>query len=126
MLGPYKNLQVWQKGISFVTELYHVTSHFPNFELFGLANQMRRAAVSITSNIAEGYGRSTKAELLHFLHISLGSANELDTQILISYKLGYLNSEEFNTLDKDIEEIAKMLRSLIYIKSQDNDQSDKK
>ena len=120
MLGPHKNLQVWQRGMQFVTELYRCTNHFPQSEIFGLVSQMRRAAVSITSNIAEGYGRNTNTELLHFLHISLGSSNELETQIIIAYNLGFLSQQEYENLDSLNEEINKMLRSLIYFKSQAN------
>ena len=117
MLGPHKNLKVWQKGIEFTTLLYGCTSHYPQSELFGLVSQMRRAAVSITSNIAEGYGRSSVTDLIHFLHISLGSSNELDTQLQISYNLGFLSLSEFNELDKMNDEINKMLRSLIFSKT---------
>ena len=117
MMGPHKNLVVWIKGMDFVTELYKCTSHFPHSEIYGLVSQMRRAAVSITSNIAEGYGRNSIGDLIHFLHISLGSSNEIDTQILVSYNLGYLSIDEFQKLDNMNDEINKMLRSLIYVKS---------
>ncbi|MCR5362782.1 MAG: four helix bundle protein [Bacteroidales bacterium] len=120
MLGPHKNLQVWQRGMQFVTELYRCTNHFPQSEVFGLVSQMRRAAVSITSNIAEGYGRNTNTELLHFLYISLGSSNELETQIIIAFNLGFLSQQEYDNLIQLNDEINKMLRSLIYIKSQLN------
>ena len=93
MMGPHKNLAVWQKAMEFVTLLYKYTATFPQHELFGLVSQMRRAAVSITSNIAEGYGRSSNNDLVHFLHNSLGSSNELDTQITIACSLGYLTED---------------------------------
>lgn len=117
MMGPHKNLLVWIKGMEFVTEIYRCTNHYPQSEIYGLVSQMRRAAVSITSNIAEGYGRSSFGDLIHFLHISLGSSNEIDTQILVSYNLGLLSFEEFTKLDNMNDEINKMLRSLIYVKS---------
>ena len=117
MLGPHKNLLVWQKGMQFVTELYRVTGHFPQSEVYGLVSQMRRAAVSITSNIAEGYGRNTITELIHFLYISLGSANELDTQIQIAFNLGYLDESEYENLMALNDEVGKMLKSLIYVKT---------
>ncbi len=114
MMGPHKNLAVWQKAMEFTTLLYKYTSTFPQHELFGITGQMRRAAVSITSNIAEGYGISTNNDLVHFLHTSLGSSNELDTQISIAYNLGYLTEDKFLCLDKMNEDINKMLKSLIY------------
>ena len=117
MMGPHKNLNVWNKSIEFVTLLYKCTQSFPQYEIFGLVSQMRRAAVSITSNIAEGYGRSTNNDLIHFLYNSLGSSNELDTQITISYNLGYLSDEDYQNLDAMNEDINKMLRSLIYVRS---------
>ena len=125
MMGPHKNLNVWNKSMDFVTEIYRSTSNFPQSEIYGLVSQMRRAAVSITSNIAEGYGRNTIGDLLHFLHMSLGSSNELDTQILVSFNLGYLTKEEYEQLDRINDEINKMLRSLIFVKNKrkedDND-----
>ena len=111
--------------MDFVAEIYRSTSNFPQSEIYGLVSQMRRAAVSITSNIAEGYGRNTIGDLLHFLHMSLGSSNELDTQILVSFNLGYLTKEEYEQLDRMNDEINKMLRSLIFVKNKrkedDND-----
>ena len=125
MMGPHKNLNVWNKSMDFVTEIYRSTSNFPQSEIYGLVSQMRRAAVSITSNIAEGYGRNTIGDFLHFLHMSLGSSNELDTQILVSFNLGYLTKEEYEQLDRMNDEINKMLRSLIFVKNKrkedDND-----
>lgn len=114
MMGPHKNLRVWQMAVDFTTEIYKVTSHYPPTEKLGLADQMRRAAVSIASNIAEGYGRASNQELLHFLAFSLGSSNEIDTQIQISKNLGFLSDDEFTSLDCQNENINKMLRSLIF------------
>lgn len=114
MMGPHKNLLVWKKSIEFITEVYKLTAIFPPFETYALADQMRRAAVSISSNIAEGYGRNSQSELIHFLYYSLGSSNELDTQILIAQNLGYLTPEQFYKLDLMNEEVNKMLRSLIH------------
>ncbi len=114
MNGPHKNLKVWQDGMAFVTEIYRLTSFFPRTETYSLVDQMRRAALSITSNIAEGYGRSTNKELIHFLYIALGSSNELDSQIEVARNLGYIDNDGYNTLDKANSIINKMLRSLIY------------
>ena len=116
--GPHKNLRVWKESIYFVSELYKITKHFPKDEIYGLTNQLRRAAVSISSNIAEGYGRATDAEVVHFLYISLGSSNEIGTQLLIAFNVGYLDAEEFKLLTKYNDDINKMIRSLIYKRSQ--------
>ena len=102
--------------MAFTTDVYKTTSHYPQTEKFGLADQMRRAAVSIVSNIAEGYGRDSNQELLHFLAFSLGSSNEIDTQIQISKNLGFLSDEEFNSLNLQNEDINKMLRSLMFLR----------
>ena len=122
MMGPHKNLRVWQLSMKFVSDIYLVTSHYPDTEKFGLVNQMRRAAVSIPSNIAEGYGRSSVSDLLHFMYFALGSSNEIDTQILISKDLGFINEEEFYSLDTQISDINKMLSSLIYKKKHEMSQ----
>ena len=89
-------------------EIYRVSKSYPKDELFGLVSQMRRAAVSIPSNIAEGYGRSTNAEVIHFLYNSLGSSNELDTQILISKSQNYLTDEDFTKIDNLNGDVNKM------------------
>ena len=116
-MGPHKNLLVWQKSMQLTTEIYRVTKDFPKEELFGLVSQMRRAAVSIPSNIAEGYGRSSNAEIVHFLYNSLGSSNELDTQLIISNEAGYITGEDYEMVDILNEEVNKMLLSLIYKRS---------
>ncbi|MDO4956913.1 MAG: four helix bundle protein, partial [Bacteroidales bacterium] len=114
MMGPYKNLQVWKLSMDFVTILYKVTSKFPKEEVYGLTSQMRRAAVSIPSNIAEGYGRITNNDLVVFLHHALGSSNELDAQIQIAYNLQYITEQDYVELNRQNEVICKMLQSLIY------------
>ena len=112
-MRTHKDLTVWQKSISFVTDIYKATKSFPKEELFGLTSQMRRAAISIPSNIAEGHGRHSKKELVRFLSISLGSASELETQLIISKNLDFISEDESNQLLSCNEEIIKMLVSLI-------------
>ena len=110
-LQSYKQLIVWQKSIELVKEIYRVTEEFPKNELYGITSQMRRAAVSIPSNIAEGYKRNGRQEYIHFLNISEGSAAELETQLIISKDL-YRNID-FKLLEKLLDEIQKMLFSII-------------
>ncbi len=86
-MATHKNLDVWKKSFQLVTDVYHLTSGFPKEEIFGLTNQIRRASVSIPSNIAEGAARNSDKELIHFLYIALGSHQELDTQLLYRKKL---------------------------------------
>ncbi len=88
----HKDLRVWQKGMELVEEIYALTATFPQSEIFGLTSQIRRSAVSIPSNIAEGAARGTKEEFIHFLYIALGSLAELETQLLIAQRLGFLTS----------------------------------
>lgn len=109
----YKDLIVWNKSIELVRLLYEITKAFPKEELYGLTSQMRRSAVSIPSNIAEGAGRSTRKDYGQFLYIAYGSAFELETQLIIAKELGYLGAAEFEELSTLLCEISKMLRSLI-------------
>ena len=116
-MKTHKDLIVWQKSISLVTEIYKTTKSYPKDELFGLVSQMRRAAVSIPSNIAEGHGRCSDKELVRFLFISLGSASELETQLIISKNLGFVNENDYAQLLSLNEEVIKMLVSLIRYKN---------
>jgi len=116
----HKDLIVWQKAIDFVVDIYISTNNFPKEEVYGLTSQLRRAAVSIPSNIAEGYGRFSDKELIHFLFISLGSASEIETQLIISHRLNFLKDEEFEKLNNLNVEIIKMLASLIKSKNNGN------
>ncbi len=113
MLKNYKDLKVWQKAYQFCITIYKVTKHFPKEERYGLTSQIRRSAVSIPSNIAEGYGRKTMPEYIQSLFIAYGSECELETQILLSKDLGYIKAEDFEVLQKDIGEIERMLKALI-------------
>lgn len=111
LMKTHKDLDVWNKAIDFVSEIYSITKTFPGDERYGIVAQIRRSAISIPSNIAEGSARSSKKEFIQFLYIALGSASELHTQIIISKNLGYLN-ESTDIIEK-IEDIQKMLMGLI-------------
>ena len=113
MLKNYKELLVWQKSYQLCLEIYRATKIFPKNEDFGLTSQMRRSVVSIPSNIAEGYGRKTTPDYLKSLYIAYGSTCELETQILLSGDLGYLNKESISKLQRDIGEVERMLKALI-------------
>jgi len=110
-MKDYKELEVWEKGIALVLQAYEITKGFPREECYALTDQIKRAAVSIPSNIAEGASRNTTKEFVQFLYIALGSASELETQIIIAEKLGYLKNKE--TLYAEITVIRKMLNALI-------------
>ena len=109
---PHHNLEVWKRSLNFVTKTYKVTTKFPDDEKFGLVSQMRRAAVSIPSNIAEGAARNSKKEFINFLHIAQGSTAELETQILISRNLDFVSQNQADPLLKELEEISKMIIGL--------------
>ena len=108
----HKDLEVWKKSMDLVSNIYKITESFPNKELYGLTNQIRRAAVSIPSNIAEGAARNSKKEFIQFLYISLGSLSELETQIIIANRLEYLNN--LDTLSEDLKFVQKLINGLIY------------
>jgi four helix bundle protein len=112
-MRTHKELQVWQRGISLVKTIYEITALYPQTEQFGLTSQMRRSAVSIPSNIAEGCGRNSSKELAQFLYIALGSASELETQVIISCELGFLDKEKTKATLSMINEIIKMTSSFI-------------
>ena len=109
----HKVLKVWQKSINFVIKIYEETNSFPNSELYGLTSQLRRAAVSVPSNIAEGAARNTDKEYVRFLFIARASAAEIETQLIIAENLGYITSID-NQLKEELLEISKMLTALIY------------
>ena len=115
-MSTHKDLEVWQLSIDLVESVYKVTNSFPKAELYGLTSQMRRAAVSIPSNISEGAARKGNKEYLQFLYIALGSLSELETQLLISVRLGF--SIDHSESTKLIETIRKKLLNLIkYLKT---------
>ncbi len=109
MAKNYENLDIWKKSINLATIIYKTTKSFPKDELYGLISQIRRAAVSVSSNIAEGAGRGSKKEFLRFIMISLGSLNELESQIVIAKNLNYIKEEEFQNLSSKVEELGNLL-----------------
>jgi four helix bundle protein len=113
MVMSYKDLIVWNKAMELVTEIYGVTKSFPKYESFGLINQLRRAAISIPSNIAEGKARLSKGEFRQFLGHARGSLAELETQIIIAQNLSYLEESETQRLLTMVEEVGKVLNGLI-------------
>lgn len=110
----YKELIVWQKSILLVKEIYKLTNKFPKTESFALSSQIQRAAVSIPSNIAEGYGRRSHNEYLQFYSISYGSVLEVETQLIISKELGYISENEFDAVHKILDEVVRMLFVMVY------------
>ena len=109
----YQDLKIWQRSIKLVGQIYKITKVFPDDERFGLISQIRRSAISIPSNIAEGFGRWGNKEYRHFLYISLGSCAELTTQLVISFNLGYISENEKNELVDETDQISKMTTGLI-------------
>lgn len=112
-MQTYKELVVWQKSIVLVTDIYESTKDFPREEINGLTSQLRRSAVSIPSNIAEGQGRATKGEFVRFLCHARGSLFELETQIVIAAKLGYMQPKRAGHLLESVTEVARILNGLL-------------
>jgi four helix bundle protein len=113
MIKSYKDLEIWKKSVELVKNIYIITKDFSKSETYTLVDQIRRAALSIPSNIAEGHARQHKREFLQFLFIALGSLAELETQLIIAEKLGYLEKEKLNQLLLEMDVIGKMTRGLI-------------
>ncbi|WP_264530778.1 four helix bundle protein [Flavobacterium sp. N502540] len=107
-MHQFKELLIWKKSRLFCSKIYNVTADFPSEEKFGITNQLRRASVSIASNIAEGSSRNSNKEFARFLEIAIGSAYEVETQLLISSDLGFINEEDITELIPLLEEIIKM------------------
>lgn len=107
----YKKLNIWIESVDLVTTIYAITKAFPNEEKFGLINQMRRASISIMSNIAEGSSRKTKKHFNHYLILSTGSLYELESQLLISKKLQYISEKEYGDLEKEITRLKNMIHA---------------
>ncbi|MCL1875330.1 MAG: four helix bundle protein [Synergistaceae bacterium] len=109
----YKDLIVWQKAMDLVCLIYEITKAFPKEELYGLTSQIRRAAVSVPSNIAEGQGRKSTAEFRHFLSIARGSLAEVETQLIIAVRLNYLGKSQFQEIMDIHEEVSKMVFAIL-------------
>jgi four helix bundle protein len=112
-IKSYKDLDIWKKGVLLSIEIYSLTSAFPDNEQYGITSQIRRATTSIPANIAEGYGRESSKNYVQFLKISRGSLYELDTFLIIALGLNYIDKEQRNHLNVKIEELSKMINSLI-------------
>ncbi len=113
MLKNYRDLKVWQKSYQVCLEIYKITKGFPRQETYGLTSQIRRAAISVPSNIAEGNGRKTTPEYIRSLYVGYGSNCELETQVLLSGDLGYIKSEKLKGIQEAIGEVERMLKALI-------------
>lgn len=111
-MRPHENLDVWKKAIEMVTEIYQLTKDFPAEEKFGLISQIRRAAVSIPANIAEGAARQSDKEFYNFLSIAQGSASELETELLIAKNLKYFSNEDYQRIYNEVNTIARMIVGL--------------
>lgn len=110
---PHKRLDVWKKSMDLVPQVYELVRHFPDIERFALSDQMRRAVVSVPSNIAEGAARQTHKEFINFLHMAQGSLSELDTQIEVSLRLGSVSESALVPVRKSMGDVDRMLTGLI-------------
>jgi len=113
MVKTHYDLNVWNDSIILVKEIYKITAKFPKEEIYSLTSQIKRAVISIPSNVAEGASRQTDKEFIQFLYIALGSTSEVETQIIIAKELGFIDNDELNYLLKKLEKIKKMLNGLI-------------
>ncbi len=111
-MRPHQKLDAWGKSVDLVVEVYKATERFPKEEKYGLTSQIRRAGVSIPANIAEGAGRYSQKEFAHFLSNAQGSTSELETELIIAHRLGYLSEALFNRLIADLERIGRLITGL--------------
>src|SRR5256885_3340168 len=111
-MRPHERLDVWREAVDFVVSVYRETDSFPKDERFGLTSQIRRAAVSVAANIAEGAGRDSDREFCHFLSNAQGSASELATELLIAHGLSFLPQDTFTTLNATLDSIGRMIVGL--------------
>lgn len=113
MKRAHKNLEVWKEAMQLAASIYAVTEDFPKSEIYGLTSQMRRAAVSVPSNIAEGAARFSTKEFLQYLNIAGGSLSELDTQIILAANLGFMDTDQYAELERRIEKTSSLLAGMI-------------
>ncbi|MGB8511144.1 MAG: four helix bundle protein [Pyrinomonadaceae bacterium] len=113
-MRPHEKLDVWNKSVGFVVEVYRATDNFPKEEKFGLTSQLRRASVSVPANIAEGAGRKSSKEFAHFLSNAQGSASEVETELLIAQRLGFLGEPTYLKLRGSLDEIGRMITGLCH------------
>ncbi|HVF69642.1 MAG TPA: four helix bundle protein [Xanthomonadales bacterium] len=114
-ITSFKDLTVWQKSMDLTEDIYQITIKFPKDEIYGLTSQIRRCSVSIPSNIAEGFLRGHTAEYRQFLRVAYGSGAELETQLLIALRIGYIKKEEFKEVNALLIEVMKMLNKLLSV-----------
>lgn len=112
-VATYRDLEVWQRGMEIVRQVYAATTDFPDEERFGLTLQLRRAAVSVPSNIAEGWGRGSRKEYLRFLYIARGSLYEVETQLLLAYELGWVSDERYARFETLLDAQGRQLHVLL-------------
>jgi four helix bundle protein len=112
-MKSHKDLDIWRRSVDLVTFIYNVTKSFPKEEIYGLTNQIRRAAISIPSNISEGAARNHSKEFIQFLYIALGSLSELETQLIIAVNLSFLSNEDSIKIQNELTELRKMILGLI-------------
>lgn len=122
-MRPHENLEVWKKSVEFVVTIYKRTNDFPSDEKFGLTSQIRRAAVSVPANIAEGAARQSDKDFLRFISIAQGSCSEVETELIIGAKLGFLKQEDYSELKAHADSIGRMLVGLSkHLKTKGQDQ----
>ena len=112
-MRAFRELKVWQKGHELTLDIYRAVRTFPKDEMYGLTSQLRRSAVSVPANIAEGCARGSEAELRHFLQIAMGSASEVEYYVLLAHELGYLGESQYETLSSRVTEVKRMLTSFV-------------
>ena len=112
-MKDFRQLKVWEKSHQFALSVYKATKEFPKEELYGLTSQIRRASMSIPTNIAEGCGRNTAKEFARFLQIAIGSSSETEYQLILARDLGFLPQDSYKNLQNEVEEVKRMLASLL-------------
>ena len=112
-MRDFRDLDVWKNSVDLVERIYFITGNFPKSEIYGLSQQLRRAVVSISSNISEGCGKRTSKDFAQFLYNAFGSVKEVECQLIIAYRLKYLEKDTFDNIMKEINSVGKMLRGFI-------------